>query len=437
MARLLIQGCTVVPVNGSVIEVGAIAIDGDRITYVGPTEALPPGWEEVEIIQAQGMVALPGLVNSHTHAAMTLFRGYADDLPLHQWLREKIWPLEGKLKKEDIYWGTMLALAEMIRSGTTTFADMYFHMDVVAQGVLEAGLRACLCQGLIGVQDIAGLRLRVGEGFVREWHGAGEGRITTMLGPHAPYTCSPEYLAKVADRAAKLGVGLHIHLAETQQEVEEIKNKYGLPPVAHVAKLGLFQVPTLAAHCVHLTEEEIHILAENKVGVAHCPESNLKLASGIAPVPALLKAGVCVGIGTDGAASNNNLDMWEETRTAALLAKGVSGDPTALKAGEALTMATLGGARALGLDKEIGSLEPGKKADLILVRTDAPHWRPLNDVIAHLVYSARAEDVDTVIVNGRVLMYRREIKTLDLERIYTEINRRMADLTGSPRFVKV
>lgn len=430
MGKLLIKGCTIVPVRGPVIAKGAIVIEDDRLAYVGPERDLLPAWEAEETILAEDMVALPGLVNCHTHAAMTLFRSYADDLPLRQWLEDKIWPLEGKLQKEDIYWGTQLALAEMICSGTTTFADMYFHMDMVARAVVEAGVRACLSQGLIGVQDVAGFRLKAGESLVREWHGAGEGRITTMLGPHAPYTCSPDYLVKVADRAAKLGVGLHIHLAETKQEVEEIQARYGLRPVAHVAKLGLFQVPTLAAHCVHLTEEEINLLAENRVGVAHCPESNLKLASGVAPVPAMLASGVVVAMGTDGAASNNNLDLLEETRTAALLAKGITGDPTALKAEEALAMATINGAKALGLEKDIGSLEVGKKADLILVNTRVPHWQPHNDVIAHLVYSARGSDVDTVIVNGRVLMAGRRLKTLDLERIYTEVNRRTALLKG-------
>ncbi|MGI9951077.1 amidohydrolase [Moorellaceae bacterium AZ2] len=430
MKKLLIKGCAIVPVGGPVINKGAIAIEDDRLAYVGPEHGVPSGWEEAETISAEGKVALPGLVNIHTHAAMTLFRGYADDLPLRQWLEEKIWPLEDKLQREDIYWGTQLALAEMIRSGTTTFADMYFHMDVVAEAVVEAGLRACLSQGLIGLGSGGGIRLRAAESLVREWQGVGEGRITTMLGPHAPYTCPPDYLLKVAERAAKLGVGLHIHLAETRQEVEEIRAAYGSPPVAHAARLGLFDLPTLAAHCVHLTEEEIGILAEKKVGVAHCPESNLKLASGVAPVPALLAAGVTVGVGTDGAASNNNLDLLEETRTAALLAKGISGDPTVLKAEEALAMATINGARALGLEREIGTLEAGKKADVILLNTRQPHWQPTNDLVAHVVYSARGSDVDTVIVNGRVLMAGGRLKTLDEERIYAETNRRISALKG-------
>lgn len=425
MGKILIKDCTIVPISGPVIAKGVIAINNDRLHYVGPVDGLPAGWQADTVIEAGDMVALPGLVNAHTHAAMTLLRSYADDLPLKQWLEEKIWPREDRLEREDIYWGSKLALLEMIRSGTTTFADMYFHMDAVAEAVVEAGLRASLCQGLIGLQDTSNKRLEAGISLVKEWHGAGEGRITTMLGPHAPNTCTPEYLTRVAETAAGLGVGLHIHLAETRGEVEDVKARYGATPVALVNKLGLLDLSVLAAHCVHLTTEEIAILAEKKVGVAHCPESNLKLASGVAPVKEMLAAGVNVAIGTDGASSNNNLDMVAETRTAALLAKGITGDPTVVPAHQALVMATLNGARALGLEKEIGTLEAGKKADLILVDMRQPHLMPPNDVEANLVYAARGSDVDTVIVNGKILMTRGEVKTLDAEEIYAQVTKRM------------
>ncbi|AOQ23631.1 5-methylthioadenosine/S-adenosylhomocysteine deaminase [Moorella thermoacetica] len=425
MGKILIKDCTIVPISGPVIAKGVIAINDDRLHYVGRADGLPAGWQADTVIEAGDMVALPGLVNAHTHAAMTLLRSYADDLPLKQWLEEKIWPREDRLEREDIYWGSKLALLEMIRSGTTTFADMYFHMDAVAEAVVESGLRASLCQGLIGLQDTSNKRLEAGISLVKEWHGAGEGRITTMLGPHAPNTCTPEYLTRVAETAAGLGVGLHIHLAETRGEVEDVKARYGATPVALVNKLGLLDLSVLAAHCVHLTTEEIAILAEKKVGVAHCPESNLKLASGVAPVKEMLAAGVNVAIGTDGAASNNNLDMVAETRTAALLAKGITGDPTVVPAHKALVMATLNGARALGLEKEIGTLEAGKKADLILVDMRQPHLMPPNDVEANLVYAARGSDVDTVIVNGKILMARGEVKTLDAEEIYAQVTKRM------------
>ncbi|WP_338834671.1 5-methylthioadenosine/S-adenosylhomocysteine deaminase [Moorella humiferrea] len=424
MGKILIKGCTIVPISGPVIEEGVIAVDGDRLYYVGPANALPAGWQADTVIKADDKVALPGLVNAHTHAAMALLRSYADDLPLKEWLEKKIWPREARLTREDIYWGTKLALLEMIRSGTTTFADMYFNMDAVAEAVVEAGLRACLSQGLIGLQDGDGGRLATGVSLVKEWQGAGDGRITTMLGPHAPYTCPPEYLTKVAATAAGLGVGLHIHLAETKGEVADIQSRYGATPIALANRLGLFELPVLAAHCVHLTPEDISILAEKKVGVAHCPESNLKLASGVAPVKAMLSAGVNVAIGTDGAASNNNLDMVGEMRTCALLAKGISGDPTAVPAHQALVMATLNGARALGLDKEIGTLEAGKKADLILVKKHRPHMMPSHNVEADIVYAANGNDVDTVIVNGEILMSGGEVKTLDVEEIYAEVKKR-------------
>ncbi|WP_406678291.1 amidohydrolase [Moorella sp. ACPs] len=424
MGKILIKDCTIVPISSPVIEKGVIAINDDRLHYVGPAGGLPAGWQADTVIEAGGMVALPGLVNSHTHAAMALLRSYADDLPLKQWLEEKIWPREDKLTREDIYWGAKLALLEMIRSGTTTFADMYFYMDAVAEAVVEAGLRACLSQGLIGFQDGQGRRLAAGVSLVKEWQGAGDGRVTTMLGPHAPYTCPLDYLTKVAETAAGLGVGLHIHLAETQGEVAEIQARYGATPVALIEKLGLFDLPVLAAHCVHLTTEDIAILAEKKVGVAHCPESNLKLASGVAPVAEMLAAGVNVAIGTDGAASNNNLDMVAEMRTCALLAKGISGDPTVVPAHQALVMATLNGARALGLEKEIGTLEAGKKADLILVNKYQPHLMPPHNVEANLVYAARGSDVDTVIVNGKILMAGGEVKTLDAGEIYAQVMKR-------------
>jgi len=401
-------------------------VEDDRFTYVGPLEEMPPVAPGAQVIEAEGMAALPGLVNAHTHAAMTLFRSYADDMPLKQWLEEKIWPREAHLTREDIYWGTKLALAEMIRSGTTTFADMYFHMDGVARAVLEAGVRACLCEGLIGNRDFLYRRLKAGVDFALKWRGAGEGRITTMLGPHAPYTCPEDYLKRVAEEAAKHGLGIHIHLAETSQEVEEHRAKYGLSPVLWLREIGILDLPLLAAHCVHLEEKDMEVLAEKGVKVAHCPESNLKLASGVAPVASLLARGVNVALGTDGAASNNNLDMLEEARTAALLSKGISGDPTVLPAPQALHMATLGGARALNLDKEIGSLEAGKKADFILIDLNQPHLFPPNDVVAHLVYSASGRDVDTVVVDGKILMHRRELKTLDLEEIYFQVKRRMA-----------
>jgi 5-methylthioadenosine/S-adenosylhomocysteine deaminase len=309
---------------------------------------------------------------------------------------------------------------------------MYFHMDEVARAVEKAGMRASLSQGLIGLSPGAGEALSNSRRFIREWHGQAEGRITTMLGPHAPYTCPPDFLARVLDMADELKVGIHIHIAETRAEIEEIQQKYGKTPVALMEEVGLFNFPVLAAHCVHLTDEDIRILVARGAGIAHNPESNMKLASGIAPVTRLLAAGALVGLGTDGAASNNNLDMMEEMRSAALLQKVATMDPMALPAQDALAMATVNGARVLGL-KDVGPLKPGNKADIILVNLDRPHFYPRHNLMAHLVYAARASDVETVIIDGRLVMENREILTLDEERIYYEVQKRAEKLVGAVR----
>ncbi|MQL51719.1 amidohydrolase family protein [Desulfofundulus thermobenzoicus] len=428
---IFIRGAAVLTMEspGVLYENGEILIEGQYITHVGPAGSASPPNDIDRIIDARGMLALPGLVNCHTHGAMTLLRSYADDLPLQRWLEEKIWPVEERLDPEDIYWGTMLCCLEMIRSGTTSFADMYFHMDQAARAVEKAGLRASLSRGMIGLSTGAGDALEESRHFIGEWHGAADGRITTMLGPHAPYTCPPDFLRKVMDMAAEVQVGIHIHLAETGKEVEDIRRQYGKRPVALMDELGLFAFPVLAAHCVHLDEEEINILAEKKVGVAHNPESNMKLASGIAPVTRLLEAGVLVGLGTDGPASNNNLDMMEEMRSAALLQKVATMDPVALPAFTALSMATVNGARVLGLH-DVGLLKPGYKADIILINLHRPHLYPRHDLVAHLVYAAQSADVETVIVDGRVVMEKRQVLTVDEEEVYRQVSRRAERLAG-------
>lgn len=429
--KISLRNVTVVPMTGEVtIAPGEVFIEDGIIRFVGPAGSGPSGLTADEIIEGKHLVVTPGLVNCHTHAAMTLFRGYADDLPLMQWLNEKIWPVEAKLKPEDVYWGTLLCCLEMIKSGTTTFADMYFHMDQAARAVEEAGLRASLSRGLIGVARGADRALGESRAFVKEWHGAAGGRITAMLGPHAPYTCPPDYLKKVMRLADELGVGLHIHVAETTSEITEMKEKYGCSPVVLLHRTGLFAYPVLAAHCVYLDEADMDLLAQNKVGVAHCPESNMKLASGIARVVRMLEKGVTVGLGTDGAASNNNLDMVEETRTAALLQKVHTGDPTVIPAYEALAMATIEGARALGLGDKIGTIEVGKRADLLVWNRHAPHLCPAHNVIADLVYAARACDIQTVIVDGRIVMRDRQVLTLDEEKVMEEAGRRARRLAG-------
>jgi len=412
--------------NFKLVSFGEIIIEGDEITYLGPRREHNRKKFSKTI---KGDLVMPGFVNTHTHAAMTLFRGYADDMPLLEWLGEKIWPAEAKLKKDDIYWGSMLAICEMIKGGTTCFADMYFHMEEVARACTEAGIRASLAQGLIGTDKLKGsISLKKNENLVRNWHKAGEGRITVMLGPHAPYTCPPEFLQKIMKTAEKLEVPIHIHLAETRKEIEESLQTYGKTPIKFVDDLGLFEHNILAAHCVHLSREEIDILAEKKVAIAHNPGSNLKLGSGIAPLADLLEKELLVSLGTDGAASNNNLDMVEEMRLASLLPKGLKENATIAPAEIALKLATINGPKALFLDETVGPLKKGAKADLIVVQLKKPHLFPLHDVVAHLVYSAAASDVDLVMVNGKILMEKRELLTVDEEKILFETQKRATKL---------
>lgn len=424
MGKILIRNATIIPMTGvdNRIVNGEIGIEGNKIVMVGEAGTVPENWGADEVIEASGMVALPGFINCHTHAAMTLLRSYADDLPLMEWLSERIWPLEDRLTADDVYWGTMLCVLEMIKSGTTTFADMYFFMEDVARAVEKTGIRACLSRGMIGVAPTAQLALDETDVFVNKWNGAAGGRITTMVGPHAPYTCPPDYLKKVLALAEKHGVGIHIHLAETRSEVDDIRKLYGKSPIEYVNDVGLLDFHVLGAHCVHLSQDDIKILKEKNVGVAHNPESNMKLASGIAPIPQLLAEGINVGLGTDGAASNNNLDMLEEMRSAALLHKVSTGDPMAIPSYQALQMSTVNGGRVLGI-KDIGMLKEGYKADIILIDFEKPHLYPRHDLVAHTVYAAQSSDVDTVIIDGKVVMKHGVVLTINEKEVLANIQR--------------
>jgi len=422
MKGLLIKNALIIPLDDQERDQdwfkGDLAIEGSVIKEVG--ENLQEKYSGFTVINGENSLVTPGFVNCHTHAAMTMLRGYADDLPLMKWLQDMIWPREAHLDAEDIYWGSQLAILEMIKSGTTSFADMYDYMEQTAQAVLDSGIRASLSRGMIGNGENAQFALAENTELIKKWHGQGEGRITCMFGPHAPYTCPPVFLEKVISLADEWGVGVHIHLAETVDEVEQIKKKYGKRPVELMDSLGLFQGRhVLAAHCVHLNENEIEILVKNKVGIAHNPESNMKLASGIAPVPQLLQKGALVGLGTDGASSNNNLDMLEEMSTCALLHKAFSGEPTVLPANQVLRMATRDGAKVLGLDN-VGSLVAGQQADLLIFDLQKPHWTPLYNPIANLVYAAQSSDIKTVIIDGKIVMKEREVLTMDEERILFE-----------------
>ncbi len=411
--NLLIQDIPIIPVTepGLIIKKGYIVVEGDKITDIGNGTAPDGNYDYV--IRGNNRLAIPGMVNTHTHAAMTLLRGYADDMPLMEWLEQKIWPLEAKLRADDIFWGTKLALIEMIKSGTTAFADMYFAMGKVAQAVEEAGIRGVLARGMIGVGPENDKAFQETVQLFENWHQKAAGRITIMLGPHAPYTCPPEYMKRVEKLAADLRIGIQVHVAETRAEVDDINKMYGKTPVEYLEDLGLFNHRVIASHCVYLTPADIMTLKKYDVGVAHNPESNMKLASGIAPVPAMLNAGITVGIGTDGASSNNNLDMIQEMRSCSLLHKVNSMDPTVIPAYQALEMATKMGAKVLGLEHETGQLKPGFKADIVLLRLDGAHMCPSHDYLANLVYAAQASDVDTVIVNGKIIMENKIITTLD------------------------
>lgn len=405
--------------DGQVDEGKNILIDGKRIAGFPETA---DGVPYDEIIDGKGMLALPGLVNTHTHVAMTLFRSYADDLALMDWLQNMIWPAEAHLDDDIVYWGSMLAFAEMIRGGTTAFCDMYMFMDSCAQAAEAAGIRGNIARGLAGVTPNGMKALEENVELYRKWNNGADGRIRVMLGPHAPYTCPPDYLKKVRDTAEQYGIPIHIHLSETKGEVDTCREKFGVTPIALMNQIGLFDVPTLAAHCVHVTEDDIAIMAEKQVRVAHNPGSNLKLASGIAPVPAMRKAGIVVGLGTDGASSNNKLDMFAEMRLAALIHKAASLDPFAIKAEEALQMGTKDGAMCLGYD-DLGELKEGDLADLILVDRSGWHWKPRFNSISLAVYAGNSMDVDTVMVNGKVLMRHKELLTIDTEKLDYEVQR--------------
>lgn len=419
MPDLLIRGGLVLTPDFRAVKAD-VAIEGNRIVSVGDIK----GNADV-VLDAKGKLVMPGLVNAHTHLSMSLFRGRAEDLPLKQWLEEKIWPVERRLKPEHVYAGALLGCLEMIKSGTTCFSDMYFHMEEVAKAVREAGLRACLSYGIIELGDPERRKRELNKAL--ELLQQRDNRIEVMLGPHAPYTCSDECLLKVKELADRHQVGIHMHLSETKDEIQDSIKRTGRPPVLHLEEIGFLSSRVVAAHCVHVSNDEIAILAKRGVKVVHNPASNLKLASGLAPVREMLDAGVEVALGTDGPASNNSLDMFREMRLCALLQKFRTGDPSRMKAEEVLRMATVGGARALGLH-EIGTIEPGKKADLIIVNLNSPHLIPVPPSISNIVYSATGSDVDTVIVDGKILMEERKILTLNSEEVMERATKAAADL---------
>jgi 5-methylthioadenosine/S-adenosylhomocysteine deaminase len=423
---LLLNGVVLTLDSASTIfNPGGIAIFEDKILAVGPSPEIQSAYESAQTLDISGCVALPGLVNAHTHAAMTLFRGLADDLPLMEWLKGHIFPAEARLTEHWVYWGAMLACAEMILSGTTAFCDMYLFEHKTAEAAKKAGLRALVGEVLYDFPSPAYGNIENGlkhtEALIERWQD--DPLVSVAVEPHALYTCSPDLLGKCHEISARRDVPLVIHLSENQAEVEQILNMYGRRPVAHLDALGLLDRRLVADHCTVLDDNDIRMLAENGVNIVHNPESNMKLASGIAPVHRLLRSGLTVALGTDGCASNNNLDMMAEMDTCAKLHKAATLDPTVLPAETVLRMATVSGAKALGREGKIGQIAPQMLADLIVVDFRKPHLTPVYNPLSHLVYAAGAADVRHSIIGGRLVMKDRALLTLDLEEIFAHVGK--------------
>jgi 5-methylthioadenosine/S-adenosylhomocysteine deaminase len=439
MPSLVIKNVDVITLNdaGDVLRGVDIAVQGDTITAIGrdlltdrgsPADPTLSG-DPDDVLDGADLVALPGFWNAHTHAAMTFERGYGDDLPLDRWFNEKIWVAESALTAEDVTWGASLAAAEMIRSGTVGFADHYFYMDRVAEVVETSGMKALLTWCVFGLPSEVGTDLQGAVEFAKRYQGGASGRIKTCLGPHAPYTCPPEFLKTVGEVARREELGIHIHLAESEEQVATSLSKYQKTPPFHLDALGVLDVPgqKIAAHCIAITDEDITLLAARGVSVAQCPGCHMKLAMGVTPVPALLARGVNVALGTDGPASNNNLNMLEEAQLATLLQKSHLRDATALPGDTALRLASRNGARALGFNKS-GVIEPGASADIILFDFRRPHLRPRTSLIGNILYSSNASDIRHSIIAGRLVMKDFQLLTLDEDRILWESERRAFDM---------
>jgi 5-methylthioadenosine/S-adenosylhomocysteine deaminase len=425
-ADILVTNGTVLTLDAGDTEIinGAVAIAKDTITAVGAADEFGD-WSVSQEIDANGGIIMPGLINCHTHAAMTCFRGLADDLQLMTWLNDHIFPAEAKLDEHKVFWGTLLACAEMIMSGTTCFCDMYLYEDAVARAAKEAGVRAVVGEVLYDFDSPNYGPIEKGFEYTQTltdtWKG--DPLVSIAVEPHSTYLCAPELLKRASNLAQTFNLPLVIHLAESKSEVEQIRKRYGRTPVEHLAELDVLAPNVIACHCVELTPNDITLLQRSDVKVAHNVESNMKLASGVAPIPSLLKEGICVGLGTDGCASNNDLDLFLEMDTVAKLHKVKTLDPTTMDARTVLRMATIQGARVLGLGESIGSLEKGKKADLIIIDTHKPHLTPMYNPVSHLVYAARGSDVRTSIINGAIVMEDGHLKTIGLKSVLNNITR--------------
>lgn len=423
--KLLIEHVDVIALDSSkeVKKDVSIAIDGKKILAVGKT---PEGFAPDETINGRNHVALPGFFNTHCHSSMCIMRGCAEDLPMDRWFNEGVWLAESALTEEDVYWGSSLAACEMIRSGTIAFADHYFWMHQVADVVEKSGMKALLAWCFFGSNafpEMGNTALETMANFVRKYQNSANGRIKTILGPHSLYIGNKDSLTRVSALAKEIGVGVHIHVSEEQKQMEDAIRDYGMSPVQFLASLGLFDHPSIAAHGMVLTDEDIAILAEKNTSVTSCTKTNMKLAMGVARIPEMLAGGVNVAFGTDGACSNNALDMLEVTRLGTLTLKLDRLDAAALPALDALRIGTRGGAKAMGF-ADSGFIQPGADADLILIDYDKPHLVPRINLVANVVHSAQASDIDHVIIDGQVVMRKRELLTLDEEKIKAEAQTR-------------
>jgi len=433
---LIVSNGTIVTMDPirRVIDNGAVAVRGDQIIDLGPAGEINKRYEAARIISAKGKIVLPGLINTHNHAPMTLFRGIADDLKLDVWLEKNIFPLEAKnVNQEFVRWGTALACLEMIRSGTTTYADMYYFEDQIAEVTASAGMRGVLGETVLQFpapdNKTTAEALAYAKRFIEHWKF--NPLIVPAVAPHAPYTNTAESLKDCKRLADQYSVPLIIHVSETKDEEKQMHDKYGVSGTQWLENLGILSSNVLFAHGVWLSPDDLGIIQRRGVSVSHNPESNMKLSSGTAPIPQMLASGIAVGLGTDGAASNNNLDMFEAMDFTAKLHKLSSMDPTVVPAPQVLEMATIGGAKALQLGKEIGSLEAGKKADLILVDAESPHLQPLFNVYSQLVYSAKGSDVRTSIINGKVVMLDGKVLTMNEAQILQKAREYRDRIIGS------
>jgi len=429
MSELLIKGCDALSFSKGRAEILSrqdILVQGNKIEAVGQSDSLTVN-PEIEVIDAAGLLAVPGFINTHAHTPMVLFRNLAEDVSQKDWFNEYIWPMESNLTEEDVYWGMLLGIAEMIEGGVTSVADHYFYVDQIAKVVESSGIRANLVWAVFGHEGEKKLDETVE--FVRRWQNGAGGRITTWLGPHAPYTCPPDFLKMAAKKAAKNNVGIHTHVSETENQVILSLKEHGLTPVQVLKETGVLDVPTILAHCLHPREEDYKLLAEADTGIAQAPRTYMKHGDGLAPILRYRQAGIPLGLATDGAASNNTLDIMEQMRLMAMFVKYREADPTVMPLSEVVDIAFRGSAKVFRYENRLGEIKAGMLADIALIRQDGLHMAPKSNPLAALVYCARASDVDTVLCDGRVLMRGRKLLTIDKEEVKKEVQARLKRLS--------